>query len=143
MARQLRLEYDGALYHVTARGNGRVEIYLKDTERRCIRELLGDEVEQPHWRCYAFCLMGNHSHLLLETQEGNLSRGMRRLNKRGRVLQYNISSPFHLNRGEICCWTVRPGAKGRRNLLRFCTHPFTSSSLAARHEADGWLGWTT
>ena len=82
MARQLRLEYDGALYHVTARGNGRQAIYLDDPDRRRFLALLGEEVRQQHWRCYAYCLMGNHYHLLVETPEGNLSQGMRRLNGR-------------------------------------------------------------
>jgi len=82
MARQLRLEYAGALYHVTARGNGRQDIYLNDKDRRRFLELLGEEVGQQHWRCYAYCLMGDHYHLLLETPEGHLSRGMRRLNGR-------------------------------------------------------------
>ncbi len=82
MARQLRLAYAGALYHVTARGNGRQAIYLDDADRTRFLELLGDEVAQQHWRCYAYCLMGNHYHLLLETPEGDLSQGMRRLNGR-------------------------------------------------------------
>jgi len=80
MARQLRLEYEGALYHVTARGNARQAIYLDDTDRRQFLDLLGREVEQQQWRCYAYCLMDNHYHLLLETPEGHLSSGMRRLN---------------------------------------------------------------
>ena len=82
MARQLRLEYDGALYHVTARGNGRQNIYLHDTDRDRFLTLLGEEVRQQQWRCYAYCLMANHYHLLLETPEGNLSQGRRRLNGR-------------------------------------------------------------
>jgi len=53
MARQLRLEYDGALYHVTARGNGRQNIYLHDTDRGRFLTLLGEEVRQQLWRCYA------------------------------------------------------------------------------------------
>jgi len=80
MARQLRLEYEGALYHVTARGNGRQDIYLDDADRCQFLELFGKEVEQQHWRCYGYCLMDNHYHLLVETPEGHLSDGMRRLN---------------------------------------------------------------
>ncbi|WP_447971420.1 REP-associated tyrosine transposase [Nitrospira sp. M1] len=80
MARQLRLEYAGALYHVTARGNAQEDIYLDQQDRRCFLDILGREVSQQGWRCYAYCLMENHYHLLLETPEGNLSRGMRRLN---------------------------------------------------------------
>ncbi|GJL67179.1 MAG: transposase [Nitrospirales bacterium] len=80
MARQLRLEYAGALYHVTARGYAQQNIYFDDQDRRRFLDLLGCEVSQQHWRCYAYCLMNNHYHLVLETPERNLSRGMRRLN---------------------------------------------------------------
>ncbi len=80
MARQVRLEFEGALYHVTARGNGRHAIYKDDRDRIRFLELLARESTQQHWRCYAYCLMDNHYHLLLETPEPNLSRGMRRLN---------------------------------------------------------------
>lgn len=80
MARPLRLEFPGALYHVTARGNARQRIYLDEEDRRLYLELLGKEVEQQGWCCYAYCLMDNHYHLLIETPEPNLVAGMRRLN---------------------------------------------------------------
>lgn len=80
MARQLRLEYPGALHHVTARGNEQQTIFHDETDRRHFLTLFGREILQQQWRCYAYCLMGNHYHLLLETPEPNLSRGMRRLN---------------------------------------------------------------
>ena len=80
MARQLRLEFPGALYHVTARGNARQAIYRDDRDRARFVDVLAREVAQQQWRCYAYCLMDNHYHLLLETPEPNLSHGMRRLN---------------------------------------------------------------
>lgn len=80
MARQLRLEYPGALYHLTARGNEQQPVFHDDTDRQHFLKLFGREILQQHWRCYAYCLMGNHYHLLLDTPEPNLSRGMRRLN---------------------------------------------------------------
>lgn len=80
MARQLRVEYPGALYHLTARGNDQQKIFHDETDRQHFLKLFGHEILQQHWRCYAYCLMGNHYHLLLETPEPNLSRGMRRLN---------------------------------------------------------------
>jgi putative transposase len=80
MARPLRLEFAGALYHLTARGNARGEIFLDDADRLLFLERLGKEIEQQGWRCYAYCLMGNHYHLLMETPEANLVAGMRRLN---------------------------------------------------------------
>ncbi len=80
MARPLRLEFPEALYHLTARGNARQEIFLDDQDRRAFLGLLGREVEQQRWRCHAYCLMDNHYHLLVETPEGRLAGGMRRLN---------------------------------------------------------------
>lgn len=80
MARPLRLEFPGALYHVTARGNARQKIYFDDADRHLFLDLCGREIGQQGWRCYAYCLMDNHYHLLVETPEPNLVAGMRRLN---------------------------------------------------------------
>ena len=80
MARPLRIEYEGAVYHVTSRGDRREEIYADDEDRRGFLEILGEVVAQMRWLCYAYCLMPNHYHLVIETPEGNLSRGMRQLN---------------------------------------------------------------
>lgn len=80
MARQLRLEYPGAVYHVTSRGNARNAIYADDGDRQSFLKALQSVVTRYHWVCHAYCLMGNHYHLLIETPAGNLSRGMRQLN---------------------------------------------------------------
>lgn len=80
MARPLRLQFPGALYHVTARGNARQKIYLDDEDRHLYLDRLGKEITQQGWRCYAYCLMDNHYHLLIETPEPTLVSGMRRLN---------------------------------------------------------------
>jgi REP element-mobilizing transposase RayT len=80
MARPLRLEYAGAVYHVTSRGNARNAVFLDDTDRREFLEPLGDVIERYGWICHAYCLMTNHYHLLIETPEVGLSRGMQLLN---------------------------------------------------------------
>lgn len=80
MARPLRLEYAGALYHVTARGDGREDIYVDDGDRDRFLGLLSEVIERYNWVCHAYCLMSNHYHLLIETPDGNLSKGMRQLN---------------------------------------------------------------
>ena len=80
MVRPLRLEFPGALYHVTTRGDGREDIYLGDEDRRGFLDLLGDVCRRFNWLVSAYCLMGNHYHLLVETREPNLSKGMRQLN---------------------------------------------------------------
>lgn len=80
MARPLRIEFPGALYHVTSRGNARQPIFLDDVDREGFIWRLGEVVQEHRWLCHAYCLMTNHFHLLIETPEANLSRGMRRLN---------------------------------------------------------------
>jgi len=80
MARPLRIEYEGALYHLTSRGDRREAIFEDDQDRCRFLELLGDVIDQMGWKCYGYCLMDNHYHLLIETPEANLSRGMRQLN---------------------------------------------------------------
>ena len=80
MARPLRIEFPGALYHVTSRGNARAPIFLDDRDRRLLLHILRDVVARYRWVCHAYCLMTNHFHLLVETPEANLSRGMRQLN---------------------------------------------------------------
>ena len=79
MPRKLREELEGALYHVYARGNGKQRIFVDDCDRRMYLLLLQREIERRNWRCLAYCLMENHVHLVLETPEANLGRGMQRL----------------------------------------------------------------
>ena len=80
MARPLRIEYPGALYHITSRGNARQKIFRSDKDRRYFTELLAGIVNRFQWICYAYCLMDNHYHLVIETREANLAKGMRQLN---------------------------------------------------------------
>lgn len=80
MARSLRIEYPGALYHITSRGDGQENIFLSDDDRALFIILLSELCARCNWICYAFCLMSNHYHLLIETPQGNLSKGMQLLN---------------------------------------------------------------
>ena len=80
MARPLRIEYEGAVYHITSRGNARADIFVTDDDRRLFLETLGKVVSRYGWTCHAYCLMSNHYHLLIETPSPNLSRGMQLLN---------------------------------------------------------------
>lgn len=80
MTRTLRLEFEGALYHIISRGDRRENTYETDADRHGFVALLADVCETYNWRCHAYCLMSNHYHLLVETPEANLSRGMRQLN---------------------------------------------------------------
>jgi REP element-mobilizing transposase RayT len=79
MARPIRIEYEGAVYHVTLRGNERRPIFKTDGDRERFIQTLSDSVERYDVRLYLYCLMSNHVHMVLETPRGNLSRFMHRL----------------------------------------------------------------
>ena len=80
MARPIRLEFPGALYHITSRGDRRDDIYENDADRKSFLSLFENVCADHNWVCHAYCLMSNHYHLLVETPDGNLSGGMRQLN---------------------------------------------------------------
>lgn len=80
MARPLRIELSGGLYHITSRGDRREAIYLSDDDRTAWLSVLGEVCQRFNWICHAWCQMTNHYHVVVETPEGNLSRGMRQLN---------------------------------------------------------------
>lgn len=80
MARQLRIQFAGALYHITHRGNERRSIFLDNKDKETFLDLLSFVIDRFDWRCYAYVLMPNHYHFIIETPKGNLSRGMMQLN---------------------------------------------------------------
>ena len=80
MARPLRLEFPGTVYHVTSRGNARLPIFEVKHDRQKFLGLLQEVTKRFNWLCHAYCLMDSHYHLLVETVDGNLSAGMRHLN---------------------------------------------------------------
>ncbi len=80
MTRPLRVEYPGAIYHVTARGNDGQEIFSDHYDHLDFLERMSQAVERFCWRYYAYCLMTNHYHLVVQTPQANLSRGMAWLN---------------------------------------------------------------
>jgi REP element-mobilizing transposase RayT len=80
MARPLRIEFPGAVYYVTSRGNERSLVFRDETDRLAFLDILGRTVDRWSWIVHAYCLMNDHYHLVIETPEPNLSRGMRQLN---------------------------------------------------------------
>ena len=87
MARPLRIKYEGAIYHITSRGNGRKRIYKDDSDKREFLKVLESVIKRYSWVCYGYCLMDNQYHLIVETPLGNISEGMRQLN--GVYTQYS------------------------------------------------------
>lgn len=82
MPRPPRLAYPGALYHVTARGVQQSAIFFDDRDRHRMLALLAQSLRDFEARALAFCLMGNHYHLVLQTERANLSQLMHRINSR-------------------------------------------------------------
>ncbi|MBF0239999.1 MAG: transposase [SAR324 cluster bacterium] len=80
MARPLRIEFPGAVYHITSRGNARAPIFLVNPDRNLFLQILEETILRFEWSCHAYCLMDNHYHLLIETSQSTLSKGMRHLN---------------------------------------------------------------
>ena len=80
MSRPLRIEFEGAWYHVMNRGSGRQDIFKTDDHRAYFLSLLSDTSERFNAEWHAYCLMGNHYHLMVRTPEANLQRIMRHLN---------------------------------------------------------------
>ncbi len=77
MARALRIEYPGAIYHVMNRGDRREPIYADDTDRESFIAALGEACAKTNWQVHAWCLMRNHFHLVIETPQPNLVAGMK------------------------------------------------------------------
>jgi REP element-mobilizing transposase RayT len=80
MARPLRIEFEGAIYHVTSRGDRREPIYRDDADRAAHLDVIAQAMGRFDAEVLAYCLMGNHDHLVVRTRQANLSRLMRQLN---------------------------------------------------------------
>ncbi len=102
MPRPLRIEYEGAFYHVLNRGDRREPIFRDDADRNRFLETLGEACTKTDWQVHALCLMGNHFHLLVETPKGNLVAGMKwfigtytaRFNRRHKLFGHLFSGRY-------------------------------------------------
>jgi len=102
MARKLRVEYPGAIYHVMNRGDRREAIFRDDRDREAFLVTLGEACAKTGWQVHALCLMGNHFHLVVETPQGNLVAGMKwllgtytgRFNRRHKVFGHLFSGRY-------------------------------------------------
>ncbi len=80
MARALRIEFPGAVYHVTSRGDRQEAIFLDDEDRQSLLRLVAQAMDRFAATVVAYCLMGNHYHFVIRTQQANLARLMRHVN---------------------------------------------------------------
>jgi REP element-mobilizing transposase RayT len=80
MARPLRIQFPGAVYHITVRGNAGQDVFLDANDHSDFLDVLATAVDRHNWLCHGYCVMPNHYHLLLETVDPTLARGMHHLN---------------------------------------------------------------
>lgn len=102
MPRKLRVEYEGAIYHLMNRGDRREPIFLGDPDRQSFLDTLAEACRKTSWQVHAYCLMGNHFHLVIETPRANLIAGMRwflgtytaRFNRRHKYIGHLFSGRY-------------------------------------------------
>jgi REP element-mobilizing transposase RayT len=113
MARKLRLEYEGAVYHVIARGNYRADVFGEERTKAAFLKCLGQACEKSGWVVHAWCVMSNHYHLCLETPQPNLVEGMRWLQATF-CLRFNrfLQESGHVFQGRYKALPVDSGAEG-------------------------------
>jgi putative transposase len=105
--RQLRSDLPNGFFHVTARGVAHERIFLDDDDRRHFLALLAGTVRRCDWRCFGFCLMTTHYHLVLETTRERLSLGIQRLNGRhAEAFNARHSRRGHLFGARFASWVV-------------------------------------
>ena len=158
MARPLRLELPGAVYHVTSLGNGGQQVFRVPEDSQRFLDILGEVCGRFDWRCLAYCLLPDRYHLVVETRQATLARGMRQLNGRytqafnrhhgigghvfqGRYRSVMVEAPGFV--AAVCRDTVRqPVAAGLAAdplAWRWSSHRAVAGRLPAGRPAPDWL----
>jgi len=160
MARKLRVQYPGAIYHVMNRGDRREPIFHDDKDRQLFLQTLGEACEKTGWHIHAWCLMPNHFHLVMETPKANLVAGMKwflgaytgRFNRRHKLFGHLFSGRYKAlivdGSGTGYLKTVSDYVHlnpARAKLLgieqKLATYPWSSlrSYLQSPRKRPGWL----
>ena len=160
MARKLRIQYPGAIYHVMSRGNRRERIFLDDVDRHDFVKTLAEACQKTGWQVHAYCLMPNHYHVVLETPEPTLVAGMAwlqstytiRLNHRHKLLGHVLSGRYKAQLVEgsgtgylrTACDYVHLNPVRARMVQpeeRLLSYPWSSfgAYLAAPEHRPGWV----
>jgi putative transposase len=160
MARKLRIQYEGAIYHVMNRGDRQEDIFHDDHDRRSFLKTLEEVCEKTGWQIHAYCLMRNHFHLVVETPRANLVAGMKwflgtytaRFNRRHKYFGHLFSGRYKslIVDGSgtgylrtVCDYVhLNPArAKLLKGAHQLCDYPWSSypAYLKARSERPRWL----
>jgi REP element-mobilizing transposase RayT len=138
MARKLRVEYEGAIYHVMNRGDRRETIFKDDPDRMLFLETLGQTCLKTDWQMHAWCLMGNHFHLVVETPKANLVAGMKwflgtytgRFNRRHKLFGHLFSGRYK---------ALIVDGSGTGYLRTVCDYVHLNPARAKLLAAERWL----
>ncbi len=145
MARKLRVEYPGAIYHLLNRGDRRERIFEDDADRHLFLKTLGQTCAKTDWQVHAYCLMNNHFHLVVETPKANLVAGMKwflgtytsRFNRRHRVIGHLFSGRYK---------SLIVDGSGNGYLKTVCDYvhlnPVRAKLLASEQKLSAY-GWTS
>ena len=138
MSRPLRIEYPGAFYHITSRGNARQDIFKTKKDFIDFLIILKENIERYNWKCYAYCLMSNHYHLLIKTLDPNLSQGMRQLNGvYTQKFNYNHKTIGHVFQGRYKAILVDE-EKYFYELVRYIVLNPLRAKMVKRPENNSW-----
>jgi len=141
MARPLRIEFPGAVYHVTSRGNEKRRIFKSDRDRKAFLEFLGQTAKRFGWSITAWVLMTNHFHLVIQTPEPNLSRGMHWLNgSYAGWFNHQYKRWGHLFGGRFKAFLIDKEAYFNE-VLRYVVLNPVRAGLAPRPEAYRWSSY--
>src|SRR5947209_5183628 len=146
MARKLRLQYEGAIYHVMSRGDRREDIFRDDKDREQFLSTLGQACAKTDWQVHAWCLMRNHFHLVIETPKANLVDGMKwflgtytgRFNRRHKLFGHLFSGRYK---------SLFVDGSGSGYLKSVCDYVHLNPARAKRVNADRpsrgfvWSSW--
>jgi putative transposase len=134
---------EGALHHVYARGNRRQRVFVDERDRLTYLGLLGAVVREFEWRCLAYCLMGNHVHLLVETPRANLGVGIQRLHGvYGRRFNQRHDHRGHLFEGRYNSVLIRSDEQ-LWTVLRYIAMNPVEAGLCERPDQWRWSSWAT
>jgi REP element-mobilizing transposase RayT len=137
MPRPLRIEREGAFWHITSRGVERRDIFHDRNDRSMFLDMLGEIVIHARWRLHAYVLMSNHYHLLVETPQPTLTQGVKELNERwARYFNWRHQRVGHLFQGRFKSIVVDRETHLRELLRYIVRNPVRCGAVAsaADHE---------
>jgi len=148
MPRKLRVEFPGAIYHLMSRGDRREDIFRDDVDRQDFLKTLAEACQKTGFQVHAYCLMGNHFHLVVETPEANLVAGMRWLLSTYTIrLNHRHKLSGHVFSGRYKALLVEGGGGGYLKTVCDYVHlnPVRAKLLGAEDRLLGYpwssLGW--